>query len=166
MPKKRETFFLVRNLFYPIHVREFPKKIGKKSKKLKNIFLDSFRVETSRDRLKKSEKVFLICNRFYPTRAIEFTKNRRNIQKIKKHLPGFISFRNGSGQVEKERKKFSRLEPFLPDTSDRFPKKIAKKFKKLKNIILDSFQAKTGWDRLKKRKFFFLVWNCFFLTRA
>ena len=31
-----------------------------------------------------------------------------------------------------------------------FPKKIANKFKKLKNIILTSFQAKKGRDRPKK----------------
>ena len=29
-------------------------------------------------------------------------------------------------------------------------KKIAKKFKKLKNTIMDSFQAKIGWKRLRK----------------
>ena len=31
-------------------------------------------------------------------------------------------------------------------------KKIAKKFKKLKNIIIATFQAKTGWDRLRMRE--------------
>ena len=30
--------------------------------------------------------------------------------------------------------------------------KIAKKFKKLKNTIMASFQAKTGWQRLRKRE--------------
>ena len=32
------------------------------------------------------------------------------------------------------------------------PKKIAKKFKNLKNAILASFQAKTGWKRLRMRE--------------
>jgi len=54
------------------------------------------------------------------------------------------------------------LEPFLPDLSDRIPKIIAKKFKKLKNIILDSFRAKTGRDRLKKCEIFFSGLEPFF----
>ena len=31
-------------------------------------------------------------------------------------------------------------------------KKIAKIFKKLKNLVMASFQAKIGWKRLKKRE--------------
>ena len=31
-------------------------------------------------------------------------------------------------------------------------KKIAKKFKKLKNTIMASFQVKTGWKRPRRRK--------------
>jgi len=31
-------------------------------------------------------------------------------------------------------------------------KKIAKKFKKLKNIVMATFQAKIGWKRLRKRE--------------
>ena len=31
-------------------------------------------------------------------------------------------------------------------------KKIAKKLKKLKNIIMASFQAKTGWERSRKNE--------------
>ena len=31
-------------------------------------------------------------------------------------------------------------------------KKIAKKFKKLKNTIMDSFEAKIGWNSLRKRE--------------
>ena len=31
-------------------------------------------------------------------------------------------------------------------------KKIAKKFKNLKNAIMASFQAKIGWKRMKKRE--------------
>ena len=36
-------------------------------------------------------------------------------------------------------------------------KKIAKKFKKLKNTIIDSFQAKIGWKIIRKRKKKFIV---------
>ena len=31
-------------------------------------------------------------------------------------------------------------------------KEIAKKLKKLKNTIVDSFQAKIGWRRMRKRE--------------
>ena len=31
-------------------------------------------------------------------------------------------------------------------------KKIAKNFRKLKNLVMASFQAKIGWKRLKKRE--------------
>ena len=34
----------------------------------------------------------------------------------------------------------------------KIPKKIEKKFKKLKNLFAALFLAKTGWDRRKKRK--------------
>ena len=34
-----------------------------------------------------------------------------------------------------------------PNQNRELKKKIVKKFKKLKNTIIDSFQAKTGWDR-------------------
>ena len=40
-----------------------------------------------------------------------------------------------------------RSAPFLPDAKLKIPKKIAKKLKKLKNTIMDSFQAK---NRLEK----------------
>ena len=48
---------------------------------------------------------------------------------------------------------------FLANPEYGIPKKIAKKFKKLKNIIMASFQVKTGWVRLwvmqKKKKLSF-----------
>ena len=37
---------------------------------------------------------------------------------------------------------------FLPDAQ----KKIPKKFKKLKNAIVDSFQGKIDWRRMRKRE--------------
>ena len=36
------------------------------------------------------------------------------------------------------------------DLEKKIPKKIAKKFKKLKNLFLELFLAKTGWDRLQR----------------
>ena len=41
-----------------------------------------------------------------------------------------------------------RFVSFLPDAQ----KKISKKFKKLKNTIVDSFQAKIDWRRMRKRE--------------
>ena len=37
-------------------------------------------------------------------------------------------------------------------TRNKNSKKIAKKFKKLENTVIDSFQAKIGWERPRKRK--------------
>ena len=52
-----------------------------------------------------------------------------------------------------------RSSQFLANPEYGIPKKIAKKFKKLKNIIMASFQVKTGWVRLwvmqKKKKLSF-----------
>ena len=41
---------------------------------------------------------------------------------------------------------------FLPDAQQKIPKKLQKKFKKLKNKVMASFQAKIGWKRPRKRE--------------
>ena len=41
-----------------------------------------------------------------------------------------------------------RFVSFLPDAQKKIPKKI----KKLKNTIVDSFQAKIDWRRMRKRE--------------
>ena len=41
-----------------------------------------------------------------------------------------------------------RFVSFLPDAKTKIPKKI----KKLKKIIVDSFQAKIDWRRVRKRE--------------
>ena len=57
------------------------------------------------------------------------------------------------GQTENERKKIKlsfwsiQSRPGIGNS-----KKIGKKFKKLKNINMASFQAKTGWERLRMRE--------------
>ena len=43
-----------------------------------------------------------------------------------------------------EKKKFSPRIPFTLDDGKKIPKKIAKKFKKLKNLIPALYLAKTG----------------------
>ena len=52
---------------------------------------------------------------------------------------------------KREYKKY-RSVSFLPDATQKIQKKIAKKFKNLKNTILASIQAKIGWKRMRKRE--------------
>ena len=52
-------------------------------------------------------------------------------------------------QRKSENKNY-RSVSFIPDGQVKIPKKIAKKFKKLKNIITASSQAKIGWKILRK----------------
>ena len=52
--------------------------------------------------------------------------------------------------MSKNKEKKNRYDEFLPDPEQRILKKQQKKFKKLKNIIMASFQSKTGWKMLRK----------------
>ena len=79
----------------------------------------------------------------YPTRNKKFQKNSKKIQKIRKHHHSFFSSQNRMGKAEKERKKKSFLRVSTQLGIENF-KKIAEKFKKLENTIIDSFQAKIG----------------------
>ena len=56
------------------------------------------------------------------------------------------------GWPRKRENKNYRSVPFLPDALIEKSKKIATKYKKLKNIIMASFQAKIGWKRQRKRE--------------
>ena len=38
----------------------------------------------------------------------------------------------------------------MPDPCKKIPKKVAKKFKKLKNLFQEIFLAKTGWHKPRK----------------
>ena len=60
-------------------------------------------------------------------------------------------------KMGRERKRMRRRKKIIVPISsyptwNREFQKIAKKFKNLKNIIMASFQAKTGRDSLRKRK--------------
>ena len=52
----------------------------------------------------------------------------------------------------RERMKIKIIVPIssYPTRYKEFQKKIAKKLKKLKNMIISSFQAKIGWERPRK----------------
>ena len=52
---------------------------------------------------------------------------------------------------KREYKKY-RSVSFLPNAKYKIKKKIAKKFKNLKNTIFASIQAKIGWKRMRKRE--------------
>ena len=64
--------------------------------------------------------------------------------------------KTGRDRLRMREKKYSCSDSFQHDPEQGIPKKIAKKFKKLKNNNMASSQAKTGWERLRmreKRKF-------------
>ena len=71
-------------------------------------------------------------------------KISKEIQKIKKPISGNISSQNGMRQAEKERKKIQSQIPFILVPTQKIPKKVAKKFKKLKKFIPALFLSKTG----------------------
>ena len=48
---------------------------------------------------------------------------------------------------KRENKNYHSL-PFLSDAEQKTPKQIAKKFKKLKNTIMATFQNKIGWKMM------------------
>ena len=100
-----------------------------------------------------TKKKVIIWIHSKPTQNREFQKNNKKIQKIKKHHYGFIRSKNGTGQAESDtKKKIYHSDPFQPDPEWGFPKK---KSKKLKIIIMASFQAKMGRDKqrvIQKKK--------------
>ena len=98
--------------------------------------------------------------RFIPTRCI--IENSKKIKKIKKYHCGFISSQNMLEKFEKERNKNFRFVSVLPDAQ----KKIPKKLKKLKNTIADSFQAKIGWKKMRKRETKIIVPFCYVPARC
>ena len=74
------------------------------------------------------------------------------MKKLKKYHYGLISSQNRLEKAEKERKQKLSLRFVLTRTVIENSKKIAKKFKKLKNKFMASFQANIGWKRLRKRE--------------
>ena len=112
----------------------------------------SFQEETSMDRPKNREEKKFPSFPFKPDPSQKIKNKCNKILKIKKHHPGFISRRNGSGQAEKQRtKKISflsvRTRPELENSKIK-----AEKFQKLKTIIQASFEHETDQDRPKNRE--------------
>ena len=71
----------------------------------------------------------------------KFQKNNKKIQKIKKYHYEFISSQNKLEKDEKQRKQKFSFRFFLTRRMIENSKKIAKKFKKLKDTIMASFEA-------------------------
>ena len=61
-----------------------------------------------------------------------------------------VSFQSKIGwkRPRKIENKSYRSVSFLSVTKQKIKKKIAKKFKKLRNTIMDSFQEEEGWKRM------------------
>ena len=85
----------------------------------------------------------------YPTGNSKFQKNSKKIQKITKLHHSFFSSQNRLGKAEKGKKKIVSMCAY-PTRNRKLKKKIVKKFKKLQNTIIASFQAKIGWERPRK----------------
>ena len=81
----------------------------------------------------------------------KFQKNSKKIQKIKTYHYGVISCQNRLEKAQREKIKIIISFRFDP-TRKRNLKKIAKKFNKVKNSIMASFQAKISWKMPRKRK--------------
>ena len=77
-------------------------------------------------------------------------KIQKNNKKIQKYHYEYISRQNRLEKDEKERNKNYRSVPTRCVIEN--SKQIAKKFKKLKNTTVASFQAKIGRKRLRKRE--------------
>ena len=102
-------------------------------------------------REREKKKKFPI--RSYPTQARAFRKKEiaKKLKKLKKYHSAFISSQTRSGQAEKEKKQISfRSIPIRPGL-EHSQKKLAKKFKKLRNIILTLFLVKSARTREKKK---------------
>ena len=167
MGQEREKKILVPNSILARFGNENSEKYSKKIPKIKKHFSALFLTKTGWDRQRKWKKVFtktgwdrqrkwkkvFLPNYVLTQPDLENSKKySKKIQKIKKLNSGHISTQNWLKEAGKERKKFQSQIPFLHEPCFHFPNKIAKKFKKLKNIIPTLVQYKPGWDWLRKRE--------------
>ena len=111
--------------------------------------MDSFQAKigwnSTRKRENKNYRSVPFCS--YPTRNRKFQKNSKKIQKIKKFHYDFISCQNRLEKSEKGRKEKLSFRSVPTRRVIENSKKIAKK---LKNTIMDSFQAIIGSKRTRK----------------
>ena len=87
---------------------------------------------------------------FLPGAKYQIKKNSKKIPKTKKHRYGFISSQNSLENDEMGRKKKLLFRSVPTRREIENSKTTAKKFKKLKNTITGSFEAKIGLKRPRK----------------
>ena len=66
-------------------------------------------------------------------------------------MASFLS-KIGWKRPRKTENKNQRSVSFLPGAKQQIKKKIAKKFQKLKNTVMDSFQGKISWKMMRWRE--------------
>ena len=98
------------------------RKFQKNSKKIQKFKKHHYGFSSSQNKLGKDEKERkfkkkkkIVPTSSYRTRNRKFQKNRKNIQKIRKHYYGLFSSQNMLGKAEKVRKKKNHSDDFLPD---------------------------------------------------
>ena len=92
---------------------------------------------------RKSENKILLQNSVH-TRTGQ-KNSEKNIQKIRKPLPGIIFSQNGTRFAEKAKSKFYFIIPFILDPGKKILKKNKQKnSKNFKNLFPALFLAKTG----------------------
>ena len=132
------------------------RKFQKNSNKIQKIKQYHYGVISSQNRLEKAhrEKIKIIGPfRSYTTRNRKFQKNSKKIWKTKQYQYGYIPSQNKLEKAEKEKKYKLSFRSVPTRRVIQNSKKIAKKFKKLNNTIMDSFHAKIGWKRPRNRKY-------------
>ena len=143
-----------KNILVPIHSnttrnREFQKN----NQKLQKIKKHCYGFVWTRNGIGPAEierkKKIIVSIHSILTRNRDFQKNSKKIQKIKKHYYGFFSSQNRTGEDENVRKKKLSFWSVQNSPGIGNSKKIAKKFKKFKNINMASFKAKTGREMLR-----------------
>ena len=112
----------------------------------------SFQAKICWKRMRKTENKNYHYVSSYPKRNRIFQKNNKKIRQTKKYHYDFISSENRQEKDEKDRKEKLSLRFFPVRRVIENSKKIAKKFEKLNNTIMASFQAKIGWKRKRKRE--------------
>ena len=108
-------------------------------------------------RKRENKNCRFVLFRSYPTRNRKFKKIAKKFKKLKKYHYCLISNQNRLEEAEKEWKE-KLLFRFVPARCViENSKKIVKKFKKLKNTIMNSFQTKIGWKKMRKREIKIIV---------
>ena len=109
--------------------------------------MDSYQAIIGWKRMRKREDKNYRSVMFQPDTQQKISKKQQKNSKI----PLWIHFKPKQAGIVLERKKIKIIVPFRSNpTRNRKFQKNSKKFKKLKNTIIDSIQAKIGWNSLRK----------------